>query len=174
MQIVYCLRVNIKFSPLSKMFISQARQLFYRTIKSCEHHFYASQSIYTQNFKEYSFVVTDLLMARTRLRLGENLACVVYLHRWNYHKHLVFYSVVMQSINFFFFNTRNNLKNKKEKRDRDWFHGITQIARDSNKQLFTLFYSQKKRYSIKTKFENKFIQNKKKNLRFTILKKNQV
>lgn len=53
MQIVD-LRVNFKFSPLSKMFISQARQLFYRTIKSCEHHFYASQSIYTQNFKEYS------------------------------------------------------------------------------------------------------------------------
>lgn len=38
---------------------------------------------------------TDLLMARTRLRLGESLACMVYLHRWNCHKHLVFYSIAL-------------------------------------------------------------------------------
>lgn len=132
MQIVDCLRVNIKFSPLSKMFISQARQLFYRTIKSCEHHFYASQSIYTQNFKKYSFVVTDLLMARTRLRLGENLACVVYLHRWNYHKHLVFYSVVMQSINFFFFLTHEIIWKTKRKK------GIGTDFTESHKSRETL------------------------------------
>lgn len=34
-------------------------------------------------------------MARTRLRLGESLACMVYLHRWNCHKHLVFYSIAL-------------------------------------------------------------------------------
>lgn len=38
---------------------------------------------------------TDLLMARTRLRLGESLACMVYLHRWNCHKHLAFYSIAL-------------------------------------------------------------------------------
>lgn len=55
-------------------------------------------------------VVTDLLMARTRLRLGENLACMVYLHRWNYHKHLVFYTVVMEIWYFFFFTHEIILK----------------------------------------------------------------
>lgn len=39
--------------------------------------------------KSESFVVTDLLVARTGLRLGESLACMVYLHRWNYPKHFV-------------------------------------------------------------------------------------
>lgn len=40
----------------------------------------------TWNVLEKFLVVTDLLMARTRLRLRESLACMVYLHRWNYYK----------------------------------------------------------------------------------------
>lgn len=41
-------------------------------------------------------------MARTRLRLGESLACMVYLHRWNCHKHLVFYIIALGFHEYFF------------------------------------------------------------------------
>lgn len=47
---------------------------------------------------------TDLLMARTRLRLGESLACMVYLHRWNCHKHLAFYFIALGLHGHFFFS----------------------------------------------------------------------
>lgn len=103
-------------------------------------------------------------MARTRLRLGENLACVVYLHRWNYHKHLVFYSVVMQSINFFFLTHEIIWKTKRKKGIGTDFTESHKSRRDSNKQLFTLFYSQKKekRFSIKTNLKTSLSKIKKK------------
>jgi len=51
---------------------------------------------------------TDLLMARTRLRLGESLACMVYLHRWNCHKHLVFYFITLGFHRYFFYGNRRH------------------------------------------------------------------
>lgn len=108
------LRVNIKSSPLSKISISQVRQLlFCRTIVR------SSQSIYTQNFKEYSSLLLtcwwpgrDWGWERTwpawSTCTAETITSIwCFIRSW------------CNLLIFFFFNTRNNLKNKKEKRDRD-------------------------------------------------------
>lgn len=107
------LRVSIKSSPLSKISISQARQLFCRTIVR------SSQSIYTQNFKEYSSLLLtcwwpgrDWGWERTwpawSTCTAETITSIwCFIRSW------------CNLLIFFFFNTRNNLKNKKEKWDRD-------------------------------------------------------
>lgn len=40
-------------------------------------------------------------MARTRLRLRESLACMVYLHRWNYYKQCFFISSRFGKLNIY-------------------------------------------------------------------------
>lgn len=104
--------LNLLLCP--RLSISQARQLlFCRTIVR------SSQSIYTQNFKEYSSLLLtcwwpgrDWGWERTwpawSTCTAETITSIwCFIRSW------------CNLLIFFFFNTRNNLKNKKEKRDRD-------------------------------------------------------